>query len=272
MIEGDPAAVQETHRAIEALLGFPVGCEPLVVVILDIPREKYGAVIGQRGATIRQIERRFGVGLSLPQSPEEGLPQMEGTVAGTHAAVAHIETLVGLPIASKTRFAGPTKAKLDLVTRPIMTSLFFPEKIPGSTANLDRMLEFIQSATKSLDICVFTISNDKLSTAIVLAHQQKIAVRVITDNDTSTGLGSDISRLRQAGISVRTDSTPAHMHHKFCIVDGVLLINGSFNWSRQAAVANHENVVVTNARPLVEQFSSEFDYLWRQFAASQPAR
>jgi len=42
-----------------------------------------------------------------------------------------------------------------------------------------------------------------------------------------------------------------HMHHKFAIVDGRLLINGSFNWTRQAVLYNQENCVVTDNGSLV---------------------
>lgn len=42
-----------------------------------------------------------------------------------------------------------------------------------------------------------------------------------------------------------------HMHHKFAIVDGRLLINGSFNWTRQAVLYNQENCIITDNPQLV---------------------
>lgn len=42
-----------------------------------------------------------------------------------------------------------------------------------------------------------------------------------------------------------------HMHHKFAIVDARLLINGSFNWTRQAVLYNQENCVITDNPQLV---------------------
>ena len=71
--------------------------------------------------------------------------------------------------------------------------------------------------------------------------------------------------MRFAGISVRTDHSSFYMHHKFVLVDGQLLINGSFNWTRAAITGNQENVIVTNHRTMVCAFQAEFERLWQQF-------
>ncbi|PNH11155.1 Vegetative incompatibility protein HET-E-1 [Tetrabaena socialis] len=86
-----------------------------------------------------------------------------------------------------------------------------------------------------------------------------------TGQCTATLEGSDIKKFRQAGIPVRQDSTAAHMHHKFAIIDGQLLMNGSFNWTRQAVTGNNENVTVQADVMLVESFQAQFEKLWAQF-------
>jgi phosphatidylserine/phosphatidylglycerophosphate/cardiolipin synthase-like enzyme len=48
-----------------------------------------------------------------------------------------------------------------------------------------------------------------------------------------------------------------HMHHKFAIVDARLLINGSFNWTRQAVLYNQENCVITDNLQLVRVVFSD---------------
>ncbi|KAL8583286.1 hypothetical protein ACOMHN_043063 [Nucella lapillus] len=96
-------------------------------------------------------------------------------------------------------------------------------------------------------------------------HQRGLAVRVITDVEQENISGSQIWTLRKAGIEVRTDRSSFFMHHKFVLVDGRLLINGSFNWTRTAITGNQENVFVTSHSKVVRAYQEEFDKLWEQF-------
>ncbi len=52
------------------------------------------------------------------------------------------------------------------------------------------------------------------------------------------------------------------MHHKFVVLDGTTLLNGSYNWTRSAAAHNEENVVVTSEAKLVQTFAQHFAEMW----------
>ena len=89
-------------------------------------------------------------------------------------------------------------------------------------------------------ICVFTITDDRITDNIIDAHGRGVQVRVISDNDKAHDRGSDLSRLRRHGLPVAFDKTPDHMHHKFAVFDSKLLVSGSYNWTRSAADRNEE--------------------------------
>ncbi|HEY5690638.1 MAG TPA: phospholipase D-like domain-containing protein [Cyclobacteriaceae bacterium] len=122
----------------------------------------------------------------------------------------------------------------------------------------------IMYASSRINICVFTISDDRIANAIIEAHRRGRDVRIITDNDKSEDMGSDIARLHKEGVAVKMDSTPNHMHHKFMVVDDSALITGSYNWTLSAAKYNHENVLLTTEGGLVKSFLKEFGQLWNQ--------
>ena len=75
-----------------------------------------------------------------------------------------------------------------------------------------------------------------------------------------------LKNMREGGVFVRGKKQPFLMHHKFCIVDDSLLINGSFNWTGTAVMGNNENVVITSNTKVVSSFVKEFDKLWSKHA------
>ena len=128
-----------------------------------------------------------------------------------------------------------------------------------------RIRTLLAQAKQTVEICVFTITDDRLTSAVLEAHGRGVRIRIITDNDKAADLGSDADRFLQAGIGLRMDRTEYHMHHKFAVFDNAILLNGSYNWTRGAAANNEENFVVTNNRRLVAIFSKTFEDLWQQF-------
>lgn len=134
-----------------------------------------------------------------------------------------------------------------------------------------RIASLFARARQAVDVCVFTITDDRIASAMLDAHRRGIALRVITDNDKASDLGSDIERLRAAGIPVCIDRTAYHMHHKFAVFDGALLLNGSYNWTRSAAEYNHENFLLTSDRRLIDGFAAAFEKLWNELAGPAPS-
>lgn len=142
------------------------------------------------------------------------------------------------------------------------TTAFFS---PGD-ACLRKLIELCGSAKRSMDVCVFTIADDRLTEALLDAHRRGVRLRIISDNDKQFDAGSDIVRLREAGIDLLLDPSPFHMHHKFAVFDGGRVANGSFNWTRTASTSNFENLVVSEDPYLVRVFGGQFEKLWSRFS------
>lgn len=133
---------------------------------------------------------------------------------------------------------------------------------PGDSC-ANQIIQCIQNARQSIEICVFTISDNNISEAILSAHKKGVRLRVISDNDKADDKGSDIYYLAEKGVDVKLDKSPNHMHHKFAIFDREILVNGSFNWTRSASTVNEENITVLYDASLVASFSTTFESLWK---------
>jgi len=143
----------------------------------------------------------------------------------------------------------------------IYTKSFFS---PG-TSCLDTINMNIGSAIRKIDICVFTISDDRIRDKIVYAINKGVSVRIITDDDKTMDKGSDIEFLLNRGAKVKMDDSPHHMHHKFALFDDEILLTGSYNWTRSASQYNQENILETDDPKAIDQYKKEFERLWAVF-------
>ena len=144
------------------------------------------------------------------------------------------------------------------------TEAFFS---PGE-ACVVRIINALHASKNAADICVFTITDDRITNAILAVHRRGVKVRVMTDNEKAFDEGSDVRQLARAGIEVRVDTSSNHMHHKFAIFDMSVLLTGSYNWTLSASRNNQENIIASNDAKLLRVFAQEFDRLWKQFAHS----
>lgn len=150
-------------------------------------------------------------------------------------------------------------ANSALTTPPAETTeVFFS---PGDACR-NVITRQIDAATTRLNICVFTISDDSITKSLLTAHKRGVQIKLITDNDKSLDVGSDIEQLARAGIAVKMDTTPNHMHNKFMVADQSSLITGSYNWTLSAARYNHENILITREAGVIKSFTKEFEQLW----------
>ena len=122
-----------------------------------------------------------------------------------------------------------------LIPKPrYLDAFFFPNE-----KNIDKLVGYLSKAQKSMSICVFNLTNDRLANAVYDAHKRGVKVRVISDDECMENQGSDIKWLAGQGVPCRVDSASQfHMHNKFAIIDDTFLVTGSFNWTVQAGKSN----------------------------------
>jgi cardiolipin hydrolase len=208
-------------------------------------------------------KRDLAAALRAAGLQEEALRQLRN-----HAFALVRERLRGSDAESLLQWLDGVVRALDVARAPagaVQTRAFFS---PGTDC-LDTIVRQLRQARRNIDLCVFTVSDDRISHEILAAHRRGVALRLLTDNEKEADAGSDIGRLRDAGVPTAVDRTAAHMHHKYALFDGTWLLNGSYNWTRSACDFNEENLVLSNDPGLVRQFAAQFQALWGRL---QPGR
>ena len=122
-----------------------------------------------------------------------------------------------------------------------------------------RIIGLIQSARQTVHFLAFSFTSDEIALTMIERAQAGVEVRGVMDSGQSQGLGTELERLRQAGIVVRRDGNPSLMHHKVILIDGGAVLTGSYNFSRNAEESNDENVIILIDAQVAGLFEQEWE-------------
>ncbi|MBX9671429.1 MAG: hypothetical protein K2X93_27820 [Candidatus Obscuribacterales bacterium] len=101
-------------------------------------------------------------------------------------------------------------------------------------------LKFLDKATKSVNIAAYSLTHDEITAKLIELKGRGVTVRVLLDQSQSANKDQkeQIENLRAAGIEVVIGKSEAYgqiMHHKYTIIDGLWVHNGSWNFSNSAS-------------------------------------
>jgi phosphatidylserine/phosphatidylglycerophosphate/cardiolipin synthase-like enzyme len=127
----------------------------------------------------------------------------------------------------------------------------------------DRVLYWIGRANVSIHVLIYSFTLDSIGDALVTAYNRGIEVQVVFEKGQISQY-SEYQKLKAAGISVRNDTNSHYMHDKIMIVDGMIVLTGSYNYSENAESYNNENLIVISSSFVAEAYEEEFAEIWSQ--------
>lgn len=141
-------------------------------------------------------------------------------------------------------------------------------------SSMIKFLDYLSKAKSKVDLCIYMFTYSTLAALLRELHHRNVKIRIIVDGSEDEGTGSQIERLRQVGIEIKSNKrgTGALMHHKYVVIDDHLLLSGSFNWTNKAIVSNYEAVLVTSNKDLVTPFKNKFEEMWAKFSEHPKGR
>jgi phosphatidylserine/phosphatidylglycerophosphate/cardiolipin synthase-like enzyme len=124
----------------------------------------------------------------------------------------------------------------------------------------------IEHAEVSIDIAMYTFTDFALARALKEAKERGVKVRIYLDRSQVYSKYGQSRYFIQREMDVRISSNSAIMHNKFAIIDGEVLITGSYNWTLSANTRNDENILVIDCRYVIDEFQEQFERLWLLFS------
>lgn len=148
-------------------------------------------------------------------------------------------------------------AEIELLLETEILGLYFSPY--GGAAS--QVIDWIDRANETIHVLIYSFTNDDVGDAVVRAHQRGIEIQVVFERS-QVSQYSEYMKLRTVGIEVKNDTNSGLMHHKVAIIDGYIILTGSFNWSAAAEERNNENFMVIKSENLATTFEEEFQRVW----------
>ena len=137
----------------------------------------------------------------------------------------------------------------------------------------ERVIQEVELATQSVHVAVYAFTNTDIAASLVQAAARPgVEVLVLTEETQTTSDAAQVvlRTLKEGGITPRLafksdcscGSQSGIMHHKFTVIDGQRVLNGSYNYSCTATYCSDENIVTSRDAQLAESFEAEFRYLY----------
>lgn len=109
-------------------------------------------------------------------------------------------------------------------------------------------------ATNSVLVQAYSFTSAPLAEALLAAKRRGVSVQVILDRSQRTEKYSEADFLIHNEIPTLIDAKHAIAHNKIMIIDGFVVLTGSFNFTRAAEEKNAENLLIINDPMLAKAY------------------
>ncbi len=124
---------------------------------------------------------------------------------------------------------------------------------------MDKIVALTGTAQQSIRFMAFTYTHPDLINTMIARHQAGVDVQgIIEARGVSQGM---LVPLYCHNVPVQVDGNRFTMHHKVIIIDELIVITGSYNFTKSADDANDENVLIIANRALAAGYLQEYNRL-----------
>ena len=112
----------------------------------------------------------------------------------------------------------------------------------------------IVAAKSEIRVQAYSFTNPVIVQALADAQQRGVDVVLVLDKSNRTQKYSAADYASHAGIPTVIDDRHAIAHNKIMIIDGKVVITGSYNFTRAAEKSNAENIVIIESGAIADKY------------------
>jgi phosphatidylserine/phosphatidylglycerophosphate/cardiolipin synthase-like enzyme len=128
---------------------------------------------------------------------------------------------------------------------------------PGGHCS-DAIVAELAAARRTVRVAAYVLTSGPISAALVAAHARGVDVRVVLDSEERRSRSSRAAELEAAGVPVKYDAKHRIMHEKVIVIDGNVVICGSYNFSAAAESYNAECMLIIRNEGLAGEFARDW--------------
>ena len=129
---------------------------------------------------------------------------------------------------------------------------------------VDRLSALLGEAQESIYFLAYSFGSNDLGNIIREKADQGIVVGGVLESDqvnaeqANPNQAEELDLFRKAGLDIRLDGKPEIMNHKIIIIDGRIVVVGSYDLTDRAENENDENVLIIYDEKIAQKFMEEF--------------
>ena len=129
---------------------------------------------------------------------------------------------------------------------------------------VDRLSALLGGAQQSIYFLAYSFGSNDLGNIIREKAAQGVVVGGVLESDQVSSEQAnptqveELNLFRKAGLDIRLDGKPEIMNHKIMIIDGRIVVMGSYDFTNRAENENDENVLIIYDEKTAQKFMEEF--------------
>ena len=138
--------------------------------------------------------------------------------------------------------------------QPVSTHVYFSPH-GGCT---EAVVDALNSARTTILVQAYSFTSAPIAQALVAAKKRGVQVLVILDKSQRSERYSSADFVAHEGIPTWIDEKPAIAHNKVMVIDGHIVVTGSFNFTKAAEEKNTENLLVIDDPELAVKYTGNW--------------
>lgn len=130
------------------------------------------------------------------------------------------------------------------------------------------VVDAIDRAQQEVLVQAYGFTHNALAQAVIRAHQRGLKVSVLLDEKSDHTNRYVLTLFKDAQVNVRLDGKHAIAHNKVMVIDGDIVVTGSFNFTNSAETRNAENLLILKGGQLGAAYRENWLQHWQHSKAA----